>query len=211
MHKVVEHFKTSNFLSDLEQTLSDLPNNFNSLMKDRFDNISLLANEKEKCLKEIAYSKRNVIAHLDKLETQLKTEIENLHQELFQAIELMIKEFEVIKTNGARMQEETGVIEEYTSDFQLFIAFRVFDSTVNSLETDVQSLIKRDSARQISISFSPNVELAIETLLTSLGNVNVIIKESNLRLVSHREKQAQLLTIKTPCIDKMPCIDKKCV
>ena len=208
MHKVVEHFKTSNALSDFEQTLSDLLNNLNSLMKGRFDNISLLADEKEKCLKEIADTKRNVIAHLDRLETKLKTEIEELHQERFQAIEQTIKEFEVLKTNVAKMQEEAGVIKEYASDFQLFIAFREFESTVNSLETDVQSLIKRDSARQISISFSPNVELAIETLLPSLGNVNVITKESNIRLVSHREKQAQILTIETPCIDKILCIDK---
>ncbi|CAC5378326.1 unnamed protein product [Mytilus coruscus] len=118
------------------------------------------------------------------------------------AFEETIKEFEVLKTNVANMQEEADVIKQYASDFQLLIAFREFESTVNSLETDVQSLIKRDSARQISISFSPNVELAIESLLPSLGNVIVITKESDIKLVSHREKQAQLLAIGTPCIDK---------
>ncbi|CAC5387164.1 unnamed protein product [Mytilus coruscus] len=70
MHKVVEHFKTSNALLDFERTLSNLLNNLSFLMKGRFDNISLLAEEKEKCLKEITDTKRNVIAHLDQLETK---------------------------------------------------------------------------------------------------------------------------------------------
>ncbi|XP_052074749.1 uncharacterized protein LOC127712396 [Mytilus californianus] len=203
MHKVVEHFKTSNSLSDFHQTLSDLLNNLNSLIKGRFDNISLLADEKEKCLKEIADTKRNVIAHLDKLEIKLKTEIEVLHEEHLQAIDETIKKFEVLKTNVAKVQEEADIIKQYASDFQLFIAFREFESTVKSLEKDVQSLIERDSARQISISFSTKVELAIETLLPSLGNVNVITKESDIKLINHRGKQAQLLAIVTPCIDKI--------
>lgn len=37
-------------------------------MKGRFDNISVLADEKDTCLKEIAVTKRNVTAQLDQLE-----------------------------------------------------------------------------------------------------------------------------------------------
>ncbi|XP_052073762.1 uncharacterized protein LOC127711692 [Mytilus californianus] len=203
MHKVVEHFKTSNALSDFEQTLSDLLSNLNSLIKSRFDNISVLADEKGKCLKEITDTKLNVIAQLDTLEIKLKTQIEVLHGEQLQAIEETIKKFEVLKTNVAKMQEEADVIKQYASDFQLFIACTELESTVKSLEKDVQFLMKKDSAKQISISFSPNVELAIETLLPSLGNVNVITKESDIRLVNHRGKQAQLLAIGTPCIEKI--------
>lgn len=47
MYKVLEHFKTSSDLSDFEQTLSDFLNNLTSFIKGRFDNISLLADEKE--------------------------------------------------------------------------------------------------------------------------------------------------------------------
>ncbi|CAC5378321.1 unnamed protein product [Mytilus coruscus] len=203
MHKVVQHFKTSGALSDFEQTLSDFLNNLNSLIKGRFDNISLLAHEKEICLKEIADTKQNVIAHLDQLEIKLKTEVEILHGEHLQAIEETIQEFELLKTNVAKMQDEAKVIKQYASDFQLFLAYRELERAVKNLETDVHLMIKKNSANQISISFSPAVEMAIKTFVPSLGNVNVITKESDIKLVNHREKQAQLLSIGTPCIDKM--------
>ncbi|CAG2238492.1 unnamed protein product [Mytilus edulis] len=181
MHKVVEHFKTSNSLSDFHQTLSDLLNNLNSLIKSRFDNILLLAEEKDKCLKEIADIKRNFIAHLDQLETKLKTEVEVLHQEHSQAIKDTIREFEDLKANVAKMQDEADVIKKYASDFQLFLAFREFDSTVKNLEKD----------------------LANGTLLPSLGNVNMITEESAIKLVNHRDKQAQLLATGMPSVDKI--------
>ncbi|CAG2197167.1 unnamed protein product [Mytilus edulis] len=202
MHKVVEHFKTSNALSDFEQTLSDLVNNLNTLIKNRFNNISLLADERNKCLKDIADTKLNVIAHLDQLEMKLKTEIDVLHGEHLQSIEELINEFKLLKTNVAKMQDEAGVIKEYASDFQLLIRFTEFENNVKVLEKDVQSLIKTDSAKQISISFSPNVNLKIEKLLPSLGSLNVITKESNITLVNHRGKHAQNLATITTCVDK---------
>ncbi|CAC5413787.1 unnamed protein product [Mytilus coruscus] len=203
MHKVVEHFKASNALSDFEQTLSDLINNLNSLIKGRFDNLSLLSNEKDKCLKEIADTKLKVIAHLDNLEIKLKTEVEMLHGEHLHAIEETIKEFELLKTDVAKMQEEAHIIKQYASDFQLFVAFRELEHTVKNLETDMHLLIKKDSAKQISISFSSTIVQSIETVLPSLGNVNVITKESDIKLVNQREKQAQLSAIVTPCIAKI--------
>ncbi|CAC5387165.1 unnamed protein product [Mytilus coruscus] len=203
MHKVVEHFKTSNALSEFEQTLLDFLNNLNFLIKGRFDNKSLLVNEKNKCLKEIADTKCNVIAHLDNLEIKLKTEAEILQEEYLHAIEETIKEFELLKTDVAKMQEETHFIKQYASDFQLFIAFRELENTVKKLETDMHLLIKKDSAKQISISFSPTVVQSIESVLPSLGKVNVITKESDIKLVNQREKQAQLSAIATPCIGKI--------
>ncbi|VDI41263.1 Hypothetical predicted protein [Mytilus galloprovincialis] len=203
MHKVVEHYKTSNALSDFEQTLSDVLNNLDSLLKCRYDNISLLANEKDRRLKEISDTKRKVIAHLDNLEIKLKTEVEMLQGENVHAIEETIKEFELLKTDVVKMQEEAHIIRQYASDFQLFIAFRDLEHTVKDLETDMHLLIKQDSAKQISISFSPTVVQSIETVLPSLGFVNVITKESNIKLVNQREKQAQLSAIATPCIDKI--------
>ncbi|CAG2238488.1 unnamed protein product [Mytilus edulis] len=203
LHKVIEHYKTSNALSDFEQTLTDFLNNINSLIHGRFDNKSLLADEKEICLKEIADTKRNVIAHLDQLEIKLKAEVEMLHEEHLHAIEETIQEFELLKTDVAKMQEEAHIIKQYASDFQLFIAVRDLEHTVKHLERDMHLLIKKDSAKQISISCSPTVVQSIETVLPSLGNVNVITKESDIKLVNQREKQAQLSAIATPCIDKI--------
>ncbi|CAG2197166.1 unnamed protein product [Mytilus edulis] len=173
LHKVVENYKTSNALSDFEQTLTDFLNNINSLIHGRFDNKSLLADKKEICLKEIADTKRNVIAHLDQLEIKLKAEVEMLHEEHLHAIEETIQKFELLKTDVAKMQEEAHIIKQYASDFQLFIAVRDLEHT------------------------------SIETILPSLGNVNVITKESDIKLVNKREKQAQLSAIVTPCIGKI--------
>ncbi|VDI76385.1 Hypothetical predicted protein [Mytilus galloprovincialis] len=203
MHKVVEHFKTSNVLPDFEQTISDLISNLNSLIKGRFDNILILTDEKEKCLQDIEDTKRNAIAHLDKLEINLKTEIKVLHGQHLQAINETIKEFELLKTNLAKIKEEAEVTKEYASDFQLFIAFRELESTVKNIETDTHLLIKKESAKQISISFSPTIVHSIETLIPSLGNVNMIAKESDIKLVNHRGRRAQLLSVETPCIDKI--------
>lgn len=202
MHKVVEHYKTSNALSDFDKTLSDLLNNLNTLIKDRFNNICLLAAQKRECLEGIEEAKRNAIAHLDKLEMQLKVEIETLHREHVKAIQGTIKESEVLKKNVAKMQEEADVIKQYASDFQTFIAFQDFESKAKGLETDTQSLVN-DSAKQISLSFTPDVVQPVGNLVPTLGNVNVFAKESDIKLVNHRGKQAQLLAIGTPCIEKI--------
>ncbi|VDI37765.1 Hypothetical predicted protein [Mytilus galloprovincialis] len=203
MHKVVEHYKTSNALSDFEQTLSDSINNLNTLIKDRLNNISLLADQKEKCLESIEDAKRNVIAHLDELEMKLKVELEALHGEHLKAIEGSVKEFEVFKTNVAKIQAEAVVIKQYGSDFQRFIAFRDFEKKLKSLETDTHSLATNDSAKQISLSFSTDVVQSVEKLIPTLGGVIVNTKESEIKLVDHRGKQAQILAIGRPCIDKI--------
>ncbi|CAC5381116.1 unnamed protein product [Mytilus coruscus] len=78
-----------------------------------------------------------------------------------------------------------------------------FENTVKILEKDVQYLIKKDLGKQTAISFSPIVELEIETVLPSLGSVNVITKESDIKLVNYRGKQAQILAIESPCVNKI--------
>ncbi|CAG2196915.1 unnamed protein product [Mytilus edulis] len=203
MHKVVEHNKTSNALTDFDQTLSDFLNNLNTLIQDRLKNISVLADQKKECLKGIKDAKKNVIAHLNTLEMKLKSEIETLHREHLKAIQGTIKEFEELKTNAAKVQEEVDAIKQYGSDFQRFIAFRDLETKAKVLETGKQSLATKDSAKQISLSFSTDVVQSVEKLYPTLGNVIVNTKESDIKLVDHRGKQAQILAIAMPCIDKI--------
>lgn len=103
-----------------------------------------------------------------------------------QAIKETIKEFELLQTNVAKVQDEAKVVKQYASDFQLFMAFREFEGEVKSFETDAHLLIKKKSAMQVSILFSITTsEMSIETLVTTLGNVNATTKESAIKLVNH--------------------------
>jgi hypothetical protein len=194
--EVVDNEKTSQNFQDLRQEVEDLVENIKRLKTDREENLTTVNGQVQKHILKVQNLRSNINQHLDKLEEELKSELQNLKNKAKTDIQGTIailndKEIDIVKR-----QKNIEDITKHASDFQAFFGMREVKSNVTEQERFIQSLLDDQKFAQISITCS--IDTKIQDILTgvkSFGSVGFQTERSSVSLVRNKNKQAQILAI----------------
>lgn len=202
LHKVVLQYRDSTALTDFKCTLSELQGNLHAIVENRKGNLSSLVFQKNDCIKKIEEAKNNAVHVLDKIEAELKREVENSHTKAETVIQVLLKELHKSKMKVENMQKEFEIVKTYASDFQFFMSIRHLGNSAKDIETNLHTVLLEDSAvDNITLSFGSAENRTFENALPFLGKVEILHENCQVKLLNQRDKQAQLLTVGTCDID----------
>ena len=138
----------------------------------------------------------NINKHLDKLEEELKSELQKLEIKAKTDIQGAIAILNDKENDIVKRQKNIEDITKHASDFQAFFGMREVKSKVTEHERFIQSLPDDQKFAQINITCS--IDTKIQDILTSVksfASVGVKTGRSSVSLVRNKNKQAQILTI----------------
>lgn len=149
---------------------------------------------------------------LDKIEAELKREVENSHTKAETVIQVLLKDLHKSKMKVENMQKEFEIVKTYVSDFQFFMSIRHLGNSAKDRETNLHTVLLEDSAvDNITLSFGSAENRTFENTLPFLGKVEILNENCQVKLLNQRDKQAQLLTVGTCDIDGIqlhPLLDR---
>ncbi|XP_071135646.1 uncharacterized protein [Mytilus edulis] len=193
---MLNDIKTSEMYKDLEQTMIDMLENIKEIKHDRQVNISDIETEKKKQLEEISQMRLLVNNHFDKLEKELKLEVEETVIQTTEKIRqtiLFVKETEQkISKNIADLND----IRSYASELQTFLGMKEMQNRVTENEKSMQSLLDDGLLQQMVLKSA--VDTSIGNCLSEIkvfGSVEILTKQERLSQRKRKHKQAQLLAV----------------
>lgn len=192
INNVVKDVKVSPAFCDLENMLSDLIHNISNVIKDRRENLQELKKQKTKFLHDIQAAREVVNATLDKMEAELKIEMEMRFSEKESEIDQLLDKFAKYQTNINKSKEFVDKIKIFASEFQTFIAIRKLSGYSNRIEKATRNLFEGKDLIHICISMTPNRLNLRKDIFNSLGSVNVKFNSRKIFLKMRKIHEAQL-------------------
>jgi len=198
IENIVKTAKTSAMLDSIEDTLKDISSNMERVRRDREDNLTKITDQRRKIHNEIQEERRKINEHLDKLEEQvignlhaaeakIKSEIENL-------LENLNKKAEIIEM----LQSKLSAVKLYASDLQTFLGGRTMLREVEEEEMHVAKLLEDKCIQQINLCYRPEAKMAAINNIEIFGSV---CRETNppvINIKRGKDKQAQIMAIIPP-------------
>lgn len=198
LEEVTSNVKTSDQFKDIETRLVGLLDNVDIINRDRQDNAASIKDSKNRHLAEIQQIRLEINRHLDNIENQIITDLEEKEYQCnntIQNILLSIKEKENIIT---QCQADFQSIKKYASDIQTFIGIREIEATVNEHERNLHSLVKDKSFERFELVYK--VDKSLQSTLNSFANfggIEIISRPSTIELVISGKVQAQMQVAKS--------------
>lgn len=183
-------------MAEFKCTLYELQGNLYDIVENRKGNLSSLVFQKNDCFKKIEEAKNNAVHVLDKIEAELKRQVENSHTKAEIVIQVLLKDLYNRKMKVENMQIEFQIVKTYASDFQFFMSVRHLGNIAKDIETNLHTVLLRDSAvDNITLSFGSAENRTFENTLPFLGKVEILHENCQVKMLNQRDKQAQLLTV----------------
>ncbi|VDI13132.1 Hypothetical predicted protein [Mytilus galloprovincialis] len=210
LDEVTNNAKTSGHFQDLETRLIDLLHNIDIIKKDRKANLVSIAERKEIHLEEIQHIRNQINEQLDKLEKDIKQDIEkNICQckQSIQSILLTVKEKENLIIE---YQTTLQLTKQHASDLQTFLVMRDIKVKVLENEQYLQSLVETNKFETVDLVFKVYPE--VNSILNSMklfGSIEIKKKSSIICLIRADDRQAQLQVTPARTINDLKLILKK--
>ncbi|XP_071150541.1 uncharacterized protein [Mytilus edulis] len=210
LDEVTNNAKTSGHFQDLETRLIDLLPNIDIIKKDRKANLVSIAERKEIHLEEIQHIRNQINEQLDKLEKDIKQDIEkNICQckQSIQSILLTVKEKENLIIE---YQTTLQLTKQHASDLQTFLVMRDIKVKVLENEQYLQSLVETNKFETVDLVFKVYPE--VNSILNSMklfGSIEIKKKSSIICLIKADDRQAQLQVTPARTINDLKLILKK--
>jgi hypothetical protein len=139
--EVVDNVKNSGSVQEMEHLLDDLTNNIKIIIASGQDNLDMLNETKAGIEKEIKQTRLAINGHLDKLEKELLTKLE----EASDSAKFKIRKSEATlaknKKKFLECQDNLQNIKTHATDLQTFVGLKQVEAEIAKNEGIVQSLI----------------------------------------------------------------------
>ncbi|VDI04584.1 Hypothetical predicted protein [Mytilus galloprovincialis] len=210
LHDVTSNANTSGQLEDLETRLVDLLQNIDRIKKDRKANLTSIEEKTDLLLSEIQQIRYQTNKHLDKLEKEIKQDIDIKECKCKKNIQNILSSVKEKKTLIIEYQTNLQSTKQHASDLQTFLVMRDIEVKVFENEQYLQSLIETNQIEQFDLvsKVDPRV-ISISNCLENFGSVEIKTRPSCIRLIRAKAKQAQLQVKPTKTINNLNLILQK--
>jgi hypothetical protein len=194
LEDVVDNVKNSTSFQEMEHLLDELTKNIKTSIASGQDNLDMLDDTKAGIEKEIKQTRLAINDHLDKLEKELLTKLEEEgDSEKGQLMELVAtlaeKETEILEC-----QDNLQNIKSHATDLQTFLGLKQIEPEITKNEQFVKSLI--DDQRLSKRMLHCKINQTLQTLTTDVhrfGDVTTSITPCDITLVRRKDQLAQMM------------------
>ncbi|XP_063402598.1 uncharacterized protein LOC134686776 [Mytilus trossulus] len=199
INEIIKHVKTSNAISEIEQTLQEVVENIKRISCNREDNSVYLQNKKREIEKEIKQTRTKINLHLDKLQEVLTKELMSTEQKESSKIRQLLTTLTKKEQEMSKYQTNFAHIKQYGSELQTFLSMKQLEKDIAVEEEFIQSLTKDSITNQVNISFRINKSLLeITTSLQRFGDIIVSSDNCNVLIKKRKDRKAQIMVVPLP-------------
>ncbi|XP_071123021.1 uncharacterized protein [Mytilus edulis] len=202
---ITRNIKSSHAFAEIEQTLSEIAENFRRLRISREDNLASIGEKCKEIEKEVLETRARINLHLDKLQDAILKDLKTREKEKSNKIRRLMKSMTDKEKEIAELQRNIGSIKQYASELQTFLALKHIEKDVVAEEKYIQSMVKSDGAKQVD--FSCKINPSLQGLISDIqifGDVAVIANPCKIPILKQKDRQAQtMLAITSMTIDSL--------
>lgn len=188
---VATHSKSSGILDDLEKSLSDAEQNIENAIQSMVENKTSLILSKSIIHQDITIVRREIIQHIDKLETELLHKLEDEYKKCIRNIDISIANFKIYKKNIKSFISTNEEIKHATSNIQYFLEMRNTDRKFAKTKAQIDKQLKANTKHELSILFDPIIK-SFKAKVAELGKLQVEISPHTLMIQDFKMRQAQI-------------------
>ncbi|CAG2200590.1 unnamed protein product [Mytilus edulis] len=149
--------------------------------------------------KEVLETRTRINLHLDTLQGAILMDLKTREEEESNKIRRILKSMRDKEKEIAKHQTNIGNIKQYAPELQTFFALKHIEKDVVAEEEYIHSILKRDGANQIDISYKNNPSLqGLLSAIQKFGDVVVTADSCTIPLLKQKDRQAQMMVAVTP-------------
>ncbi|XP_052078275.1 uncharacterized protein LOC127716189 [Mytilus californianus] len=210
MNEVTKNVKTSTNFQETRQSLTDITKSITQIQDELKLHLQAINDDEKKISAEIDTMRKKLDDHLDKLEHDLRKKLSEEATKSCNSIEGTLKKLEDRKLQITKTQKQMKDLEAYASDYQTYLSLRQISSSVDSVESFLQLVVKDGNIDidTLILNFDEKINAIVDNI-KHFGLVHVQKKTCNVPLIRQKDKQAQLVGLGRPPIKSINDIKLK--
>ena len=198
IENIVKTAKTSAMLDSIEDTLKDISNNMERVRRDREENLTKITHQRRKIHNEIQEERRKINEHLDKLEEQVIGNLDAEEAKIKSEIENLLENLNKKAVTIEMLQSKLSAVKLYASDLQTFLGGRTIVCEVQEEEMHVTKLLEDKCLQQVNLCYRPDAKMAEINNIEIFGSVCRETNPPAINIKRGKDKQAQIMTFTPP-------------
>ena len=198
IENIVKTAKMSAMLDSIEDTLKDISNNMEIVRRDREENLTKIMDQRRKIHNEIQEERRKINEHLDKLEEQVIGNLDAEEAKIKSEIENLLENLNKKAVTIEMLQSKLSAVKLYASDLQTFLGGRTIVCEVQEEEMYVTKLLEDKCLQQVNLCYRPDAKMAEINNIEIFGSVCRETNPPAINIKRGKDKQAQIMTFTPP-------------
>lgn len=198
LENIVKTAKTSAMLDSIEDTLKDISSNMERVRRDREENLTKITDQRRKIHNEIQEERRKINEHLDKLEEQVIGNLDAEEAKIKSEIENLLENLNKKAVPIEMLQSKLSDVKLYASDLQTFLGGRTILREVEEEEMHVTKLLEDKCLQQYNLCYRPDAKMAGINNIEIFGSVCRETNPPAINIKRGKDKQAQIMTFTPP-------------
>ena len=198
IENIVKTAKSSAMLDSIEDTFKDMSSNMERVIRDKEGNLTKITDQRRKIHSEIQEERRKINEHLDKLEEHVIGNLDAEEAKIKSEIENLLENLNKKAVTIEILQRKLSALKLYASDLQTFLGGRTILREVEEEEMYVTALLEEKCLQQVNVCYRTDGKLAAINNIEIFGSV---CRETNPPVINikiGKDKQAQIMTITPP-------------
>ncbi|XP_052065753.1 probable RING finger protein 207 homolog [Mytilus californianus] len=197
LEELVTDIKTSEKFSDLEDSLTDILENFQKHRKDREFNITSIKDQRKTITEELRHLTSRVVQYFEKLEDEFIKELDKNERNCCKSISSVISWLYDKEQEIHQMISETQNIKRYASDLQTFLCMKEIQTKTSENEASLRTMLGNKSLEKIIIESTFDSQVHDILTLKNFGSITLKnIPSSNIDIYRRKDRQAQIMVPK---------------
>ncbi|XP_071177624.1 uncharacterized protein [Mytilus edulis] len=191
--EVVGNIKSSAFVSQVENDLIILLENFKTIKIFFSENLNALQKQKAEAISSVQNMRQSINEYLDKLEKCLLIDIESEFTKTRDIIQNLKSEIESKTNQIGQKHRDFSQMVEFSTDLQTYFGIHEIEKIRKEEDSYIDNLKSADNLREkrLEVDVSFDIESIIKQSKT-LGKVTICISPDDLQLKTKEEQQVQL-------------------
>ncbi|XP_071162051.1 tripartite motif-containing protein 2-like [Mytilus edulis] len=201
---ILQQVKSSASVQLFETDLKDVKENIDTAIKYLQTRITTTDTQNTKAIEKIRYMRKSIDDYLNKLEQDLRNDLESKHSQLKSNMASLMQQMEQRACQINQIQSQFSETTRYTTELQRFIALREIEKITSQTTKYIEDLESGDHF--IEKNLEVNLSSALQSILQdvkSFGDININTTTSTLKIKAGRKDQAQHLIPKVPGVEQI--------
>ncbi|XP_071161843.1 E3 ubiquitin-protein ligase TRIM71-like [Mytilus edulis] len=218
---VVAQVKSSAWVQLLDQDLKDVKESFEEIIKYLKSRVNTCKFQKIQAFAKIQYMKNSIDELFNKLEKEIKYDLEYKHSELESEMNTLLLQLEQRANQINQLQSDFSQMTQHATELQMYVGLKEIEKTTSKAAQYIDDLKRGDNLKEnnLQVIITPSVH-SIVKYVKSFGDIHIHTRPSPLQVNAGREDQAQFLVPTYPGFDLIkPSMlktlsipdDKKCI
>jgi len=196
---IIQDVKTSVSVDDLQEQLSVISKNITRIRENRQANVDVIRKQKERIEKDIRDLREAMNNDLDKLQEKLTRELVEIEIKTNIGIQELLTTLQRKEEEIYQSQINIENIKKYASELQAFLGLKQIQGISTKNENYIQSWVEDGNFQQIKLCFKADDQiLNLLNNVTSLGNIIIETKSSDVDIEAYKQNQAQKRVVSIP-------------